>query len=265
MPFSFSNSFMGQMQGAWNKLRDLKGQLKNGILTEEQYADAAGAAGSDMAGSIMGGVSSGLSGLSSIIGGMTKSMEIADTSEYHNQIDDLSRLGSGGYSSYDQIMSDYGQLNSINLPDLQAIRGMSDGEKAGSVISSTLTGASTGLTVGGPWGAAAGAVVGLGAGLAGVFAGDAKARNEQKGLMLDMQFAQNNAKKNLDSALESQANYQFRSGLSHVARDGGKISRQQSLEEFAARALRKPKVRASEPRSFVRQHTEGGTMIRFKR
>lgn len=265
MAFSFSNSFIGQMHGSGNKLRDLKEQRKSGILTDEQYAEAAGAAGDELAGGIMSGVSAGLSGVSSLLGGMMKSMEIADTSEYHNQIDDLSRLGSGNYGSYDQIMSDYGRLNDISLPDFQAIRGMTDGEKAGSVISSTLTGASTGLTVGGPWGAAAGAVIGLGTGLAGIFSGDAKARNEQKGLMLDAQLAQTNAKRNLDSALENQANYQFRSGLSHVARDGGKISRQQSLEEFAARALRKPKVRASELRGFVRQHAEGGTMIRFKR
>ena len=265
MAFSFNNSFLGGMNASGNKLRDLKRQLNDGILTQEQYNDAASAANAEMSSSIMGGATSLMSGIGSLASGLMSSMKLGDTTKYHNQIAGLSNLGTGQYNSYEQLYQDYDRLGSLTLPTFKEIRGMNDGQKVGSVFSSALTGATTGLTVGGPWGALAGGVVGLGTGLLGVFEGDANARNEQKAIRLDSQYAMETGSRNLSAADERLKQYQFNSGLSRTMERGGKISRHQSLEEFAARALRKPRVRMSEPTArVIREHCKGGTIVRFK-
>ena len=255
-------SLFGQYQGYRGKLQELKKQ--------DNYDPNSAEAMDLKNGMASTGIQSALAigqGLGSIATTLLNSTNINDTTQYHNEINRLSRLGAEGYGSYDELFNDYSQLDSFVTPSFDEIRGMSDGQKVGAVGSSVLTGATTGLTVGGPWGAAAGAAVGLGLGLAGVFSGDQKADIEKQSLFLDGQQAYLDGKRNLDSATEGLLNWNFRNKSSRALAKGGPIERQQeSIQEFANRVMKKPKLRQRNPSAgFKRDVVEGGIRIRFKR
>ena len=216
------------------------------------------------------GISGGLAvlgGLEDITSNALTASHINDTPHYDWQINQLSQIGNRNYNTYDDIVQDYSLASITPNVDFDTVRGMSTGQKIGSVANSTLTGVSTGLTVGGIGGALAGAVVGLGGGLAGVLAGDANARLRIDELNTNAKIAQNKAMKNLFGATERLTDYNFRQAVSHIAKDGGKIKRKQmSIEEFAQMALSKPRMREHTVNTgIVREHCNGGTMIRFKK
>lgn len=258
------NSILSSLNTTSGKLKNLNSQYKNGTLTKEQYKDAASPLQNAMAGDIASGAIAGLGGLTNIIGTSMNMAQIGDTSQYDDAIADIKNIGQSNYTDFGQLSSDYARLSSPNF-DYDTIRGGSTAERIGGVGSSMLSGASAGLTIGGPWGAAAGALVGLGAGIGGWLAGDANAKTRMESLQVDAAIAQDDARRNLAAAGERMSEYNFRDGVSNVRKNGGNISRKQSIEDFAARVMKRPKVREGSPSVVIRQHCKGGTMVRIKR
>ena len=211
----------------------------------------------------------GLNGLTQIGTAASSIAGINDTTGYDNQIADIRNIGSTDYNSFDQLASDYTRLGdlqpNINYGD---IRGMTTGQKVGNVFSSTLSGAVAGNQIGGPVGAAVGGLVGLGAGAAGWLIGDHRAEQEERRLKQNAVLANQDAELNLDTAGERLKEYKFRSGVSHMAKNGGQIERrQETIQEFAERIKKKPIQRdySGGGGCIVRKHCNGGTMIRFKK
>ena len=205
-----------------------------------------------------------LSGVSDLASNVMNASQIGDTSLYDSQINSLNSLGYSPYSSYEQALGDYSQLGSFDV-ESSDIRGMNLGQKIGSVGSAALTGASTGSAFG-ALGTLIGGVIGAGAGLGGVFLGDMKAEREAARLSNESYLADNDARRRLEDRTENLTQYNFNSGIANMAERGGKIKKQQSLEDFAARALRKPRFR-EEPASsgYIRQKIDGGVRVRLKR
>lgn len=206
-------------------------------------------------------------GVMGIVDNFQNLSDIADTSGYWDDINEVENLGMSNYYDIDALSQDYARMANLNqMYDYSDIRGKNDGELAMGVGSSMLQGAAAGASFG-PYGAAAGAAIGLGAGLAGMFSGNRKARREQRYLEDRAEMAVNGANKNLNAAHEQLRDYQFRSGVSNRAADGGRIVRKnQSLQEFADKIFNRQRTNdSSRSVGIVRTHCNGGTMIRIKR
>lgn len=191
--------------------------------------------------------------------------QIEDTSGYRGMIDDYSLIGSRGASSFNQLANLYEQAGrGVALPTTQDIRGYSDGQKVGSVLTSVASGASAGAMFG-PWGALAGGVIGLGTGLTGMLVGNARAEREAERLATQQSIASKRVRSNLYGAGERLSDYKFRSGISNVAKKGGPL-RQQSIQEFASRVLNQPhRVAEGKPVSIQKHYCEGGLKISIKK
>lgn len=218
--------------------------------------------------SLLPKVTSGISGVTDILGNTMEAARIADTSGIDNQLSYINNLGRSRFGTYEQLNNEFSGIDSL-MPALNydQIRGMSDGQKVGNVLSSTLTGATTGLSVGGPWGALAGAVVGLGSGIGGVLAGDAKASTEYSRLKNDSKLAQIYAGKRYGAAQENLVNYNHRNEIANVSASGGSIARRQlSMKEFETMVNRRNKVKPKGPVvGIVREMCDGGVRVRIKR
>lgn len=239
---------------------DWLNENKNSFDNPSDYDSYAAQMKADKANAGISGALSVLNGLTSIAGTTMQNAQIGDTSQYERQIKELGLLGNGNYTSFDQLSSDYGRIDSIR-PDLDydTIRGGSDTQRAGNVLTSTISGASAGLSVGGPWGALAGAVVGLGSGIGGWIAGNTDARDKERSLRFDAKVASDDAVRNLNFAAENLTEYKFRSGVSNRADMGGRIDRYMSKAKKTAR--RAPDVPLV---NMVRMKKKGGTVIRLK-
>ncbi len=216
---------------------------------------------------VAGGIITGLTGATTLLSNAFKDAQIRDTSMQENQIADLSRAGAYNYNNYDQLANDYAQTN-FGGPNIsyQDIRGMTKGQQAGSVATSTLSGAATGLQIGGPWGALIGGGVGLLTGLGGVFSGNAAAKTKQESLNLQAQLAADSAQQNFAAAHERIGDNIHRQNAVNAVKNGGPISRQQSIKEYAEKVLRKggPMQRERKPSNVQRIMTNGGCVYRVK-
>lgn len=261
-------SFYDQFHNAGDAIDELNrlnaaGQLKD----DDQYNRYKALFSGQQGQAVAGGVIAGLGGLSSIATTAMGLGEINDTASYQNQIDRINRIGNQNYNSFDALSMDYARLGE-SQPNFsyQDVRGLTKGQIAGGIASSTLSGASAGLTIGGPWGAAIGGAIGLGAGVAGWLSGDDSARTEEQRLRTNAAMANENARLNLDAAGERLRDSQHRYNLQNVAREGGSLRKQETIEQFASRVLRKPRQKnASSSDRIVHQRCTGGTMIRFKK
>ena len=264
-----SEGFANQGMNATAALNALRGFGENSFDDPNVYRANEAALKASRGSAVAGGVTAGLEGLTGIVGGgiLGAQTDSSVVDRYQNEIDDINAIGRNGYSSFDQLASDYARLDNANTElSYDDIRGMNTGQKIGSVATTTLAGAAAGTSIMPGWGTLAGAVAGLGAGLGGIFAGDAKARNQKQNLEFNARMALDNATTNLNAASERLNDYQFRSGVSNRAAQGGKIQRRQmSLKEFADMVMEN-RTRHDSTRSagIIRQHCKGGTMVRIK-
>lgn len=259
--------FNDQRRNANAQMKALKSLNIGTDISQEQFDAAKSGIQSSNSSAIAGGIMAGLGGITDILNNTFNMAKIADTSGMENQIAEVGQIGNQQYSSFDQLNSDYNRLAASPMNfDYKDIRGKTDGELVGGVLSSTMSGAATGLTVGGPWGALAGAVVGLGSGIGGVIAGNNEAKRKQAQLALDARVASETAQQNLSLANENLMDYNFRAGVSNRAEFGGRFDRGITIQEFADRVMRKPR-RMESPRtsSIIRLHGEDGTIVRIKR
>jgi len=194
--------------------------------------------------------------------------QIKDTSAYHNQIAGINGLGMQKYGSFSDIDQDSHMIDDM-MPDASydKIRGMSDGQQLAAIGSGLAQGAITGYQVGGPWGAAAGAIIGAGSQLLGVVTGNGKAATELQSIEADSHLANLNAQRRLQRRRDELIDYNFNQGVINAVATGGPIERkQESIQEFAKRVMKKPQIRQRNPHtSFKRDVVEGGIRIRFKR
>lgn len=265
----YNQSFAGSYGNA-ARMRDLLGDqdyLDKNKISNENAALYDQALRAQQGQAVAGGIITGLTGATTLLSNAFKDAQIRDTSMQENQIADLSRAGAYNYNNYDQLANDYAQTN-FGGPNIsyQDIRGMSTGEQIGSVGTSTLSGAMTGLQIGGPWGALAGGVIGLGTGLGGVLTGNASARAKQQQLNLETDLAADAAHRNFAAAHERIGDNIHRQNAVNAVKNGGPISRQQSIKEYAENVLRKggPMRRERKPSNVQRIMTNGGCVYRVK-
>jgi hypothetical protein len=265
----FGPSFADQFRNAGDSIDELNRLNAAGEFegNQGQYDRYSALLKGQQGQAVAGGIIAGLGGLTNIASTAIGLADINDTQQYQNQIDSLGEIGNTDYNSYDQLAMDYARLRSSQPQfSYQDIRGKTDLEKAGGVLSAGLSGASTGLQIGGPWGALIGGVAGLGAGAIGWLEGDRKAKSEQRRLRQNAMVANDTAQINLDAAGERMLDRGHRYQMQNVAREGGSLRKQETIEQFASRVLRKPKQRSASPSNrIVHQHCAGGTMIRFKK
>ena len=208
-----------------------------------------------------------LNGITGIVNNTMQLSDIADTDYQQSQINQMGNIGRFNVNSYDQLNNQYGLIDSYQ-PDLSydTIRGGSQQERFGNLLTSVGQGAAAGAQVGGIWGGIAGGAIGLGAGVAGWLTGDRKAEDEQKRLRLESYIASDNALQNLQARAENLADYNFRNQVPRVQAEGGRIERKQtSLKEFADSVTNRSKTNPAHTAGIVREYCNGGVKIRIKR
>jgi hypothetical protein len=260
-------SIIDQYRNASNSLGVLNGIPigEEGGISQEQYDKYSSFIKGQQGQAVAGGVMAGLGGLTNIASTAVNLGGINDTSQYQNEINDMARIGSTDYNSYDQLAMDYGRLRN-SQPDFsyQDIRGKTDLEKAGGVLSAGLAGANAGMQIGGPWGALVGGAIGLGGGAIGWLTGDELARNEKSKLRVNADLANTSAQMNLEAAGERMQDREHRYQMQNVVADGGPIERKHS--SYASSRMRKPRQKEETPSSRItRQYCNGGVKIRIKR
>ncbi len=261
------NNYISQIANARESLGALKGM--DGI-SAEQANKMQSAFNSEALSGTLGMVGAIGNGLGSIASTAMDAASTADLTQQNNTVAQMGQIGRGNYGSFDDIQQDYTQLgqlgNSLDY-SYDTVRGKSNGELAGDVLSTTATGAMTGLQVGGPWGALAGAVVGLGAGLGGVFTGNAKAKMEASLGQANANRATAIAQQNINTNSDNLRNSNFNNAFANRAARGGQLEKKTlNVKEFSEMVLNRQR-QADRTRSLgiVRQHCKGGTMIRIKR
>jgi hypothetical protein len=258
------NILLNDYRNARQRLGGLD-KLYDGVVKDNNYnlvsAGLKGQASTALAG--MG--TAGLSAATGIAGNAMQAAQIGDTSAYENALADYADFGNYNYVNYDQLANDMSQNYLAPMPTYEDIRGMSNGEKAGNIVSSTLQGATAGLQIGGPIGAAVGGVAGLlGSGI-GVIAGNRKAQRKQDALEAQATIAQATSNMNFQAAHERIGDYQNRKGVVNAAEKGGQMDRKQSITEFANRKLGKPKYNEQHFPSITRTTVDGGVRVRIRK
>lgn len=111
-----------------------------------------------------------------------------------------------------------------------------------------------------------GAGVGLLTGLGGVFAGNRAAETRQQTLALQADLAADSAQRNFEAAHERIGDNIHRQNAVNAVKNGGPISRQQSIKEYADKVLRKggPMQRERKPSNVQRIMKNGGCVYRVK-
>ena len=235
-------------------------------------------AGGGNLGNILGGIAGGVSGIATTAiqaAQIDADSQQAKLQEAANQQTDASTL-----SELQNLWSN-SLLADTDLTD-NAIRGMTNGQKAGSILSATAQGATAGAVLG-PWGALAGGVVGLGSGVAGVLVGDAKARREAARLNREGALTNMNLLDNVQNSAEMIKERELNQALINRAADGGKIyikpskrgtftaaAKQRGLgvQEFASRVLANPdnyseamRKKAQFAKNASKWHSYGGPLF----
>lgn len=175
-------------------------------------------AGGGNLGNILGGIAGGVSGIATTAiqaaqidadSQQAKLQEAANQQTNASTLSELQNLWGNSLLADTDITSN-------------AIRGMTNGQKTGSILSATAQGATAGAVLG-PWGALAGGVIGLGSGVAGVLAGDAKARREAARLNREGALANMNLLENVQNSAEMIKERELNQALINRVANGGKI------------------------------------------
>lgn len=260
-----NNSFLGDYRNA----NAMLGKLDN-LYAGNEFKDPTtydklsyGLKG-QRANAIAGGAIAGLTGATQLANNAMQAAQINDMSGYRNQLQDYVDYSNYNYNSYDQLSNAMSQNYLEPVPSLDDIRGMSTGQKIGTVASSTLQGAQAGMQIGGPIGAAIGGAAGLISAGVGVLTGNKKAQNEQTALNAQATLAQYDADLNFAAAHERISDYNTRKGVANAAAKGGAIDRKQSITSFANRVLGTPRQKDNHSSGITRTNVEGGVRIRIR-
>lgn len=209
-------------------------------------------------------VSSVLGGVAGLVDNYNQGSSIQDTNSLEEQINQYGQIGSGKYNTFEQLASDYSLLGQTPDIDEDDIRGMSDGQKLGTLASGMATGAAAGAAFGGI-GAAVGAGIGAITSGIGLLNGNNEAEERAQYLNNLQTIADRTARINLSNAHEDLLERNQREGLYNLSAHGGQILRKTSLKEFTDKVLNARKANdVSHSAGIVRTKCNGGTMIRIK-
>ena len=257
----FGPSYADQFRNAAAGLRALDESGADGAL-KDKYSSAFK---SQQASAVLGGGIAAINGLTSILGTRQSLASTNDTDWYDNQVNQLYDVGRTNYDSFDQLASDYTRLGYTPDITFNDVRGMNTGQKIAGVGSSVLSGVTSGYQVGGIYGAIAGGLIGFGTGVEGWVSGDEEAKNKVNISKNNAANANEVAMVNLDAAGERHKEYKFRNAVPNVKEEGGIISRQKLISDFARRVYTNQKQNdRTHSAGFKRKKTEGGTMVRIK-
>lgn len=191
--------------------------------------------------------------------------QLRDTTGIQNQIDEVSRAGSGNYYDYNQIGQ---EMAGIYAPRVKHsdVSAMSSGQRAGNVLGQTAQMAAAGSTfgpVGGILGGVAGFAKGLIDNLQGSFAEDV----HQEYLNLQARKATQNMQNNFAAATENLSDRIARNRSSNVAANGGQIQRKQlSAKDFADVILKRKALNdVTRSSDIMHKRCNGGLMVRIKK
>ena len=222
--------------------------------------------------SLVSSTSAAIGGIAGLVENYDRGASIQDTESLENQIQAYGNIGRGTYNDYDQLASDFGQLDLTPDIDEDEIRGLTTGQKWGNLASGTATGLSAGAAVGSiipGIGTGIGAAVGAGIGAItsglSILAGDEEARRQKEYLEDLKSVASQKATINLGLAHEDIRERQNREGIYNLSAQGGQIKRMSSLQEFADTVLGSSKKNdVSHSARIIRSKCKGGTMVRVK-
>ena len=253
----------------------LRNARRTGRETLRKYkADnpAADESGAFEMNSLVPTVSAAIGGVTGLVENYDRGSSIQDTEGLENQIQEYGNIGRGTYNDYDQLASDFGQLDLAPDIDEDEIRGMTTGQKWGNLASGAATGLSAGAAIGSiipGIGTGIGAAVGAGIGAItsglSILAGDEEARRQKEYLENLKSVASQKATINLGLAHEDLRERQNREGIYNLSAQGGRINRGESIQKFADRVMKRPRVNDSSASTVKVRHGEGGTIIRIKR
>lgn len=220
---------------------------------------------------INGLITSGLGAINGITGMVATGQQLRDVQEtpwFDVQLDSLQGLGSRDYSDNASLANAMAQANYGVRQNYQDVRGLTKGQEAGLIGSSALSGAAAGHAIGknfGVWGDIIGTGIGaIGGTISGFVNRDAGRRAARIQTDFDnaqVGIAQYNAGSTFRSEGEEIADFNNRSHIGHVVKNGGKIEREQeTLEHFAERVLGKKS-------SILPQRVlcKGGVRVKIKR
>ena len=260
-----NNSFLGDYRNAHAALGKLNDLYANNTFDDPTYYDkmSAGLRG-QMGSSVAGSLISGLSGATGIVNNAMQATKLGDTSAYENELEDYVDYSNYNFANYDQLSNAMSQNYLSVMPSYEDIRGMSNGEKAGNVLSSTLRGAQSGMQIGGPIGAAIGAGAGLLTSGLSIISGDKAADRKQQQLNAQASLAQYSANQNFAAAHERIGDYNNRKGVVNAVAKGGPIDRKQSITSFANRVLGSAKAKERTASNITRSSVDGGLKVRIR-
>lgn len=259
------NSFYAQGRNAQKGINAISGGIEG--VEDADIQKAVGSLKSQKAASAVGGISTAIGGIGDILNTSMDMAQIEDTSTQHNQIDSMATIGTGDYSSYGDILTDYTRLSQMQ-PDTSydSIRGGSTVERIGGVGKNIASGAMTGYQVGGPWGALAGAVVGLGAGIGGWITGNQNAKAESALLKAEYNNNQQIAQNNILKSTDKMAGIQFSNMYKNRMAEGGRLKKQADLRTFADAIMNRRKAAdVTHSAGIEKKYVDGGLMIRIKK
>lgn len=187
-----------------------------------------------------------------------------DTSRYEAQLRNMSGRFGRNYYDNDAVIQDMLDMPTgfnVSEDDLNPTAGQS----VGRVAAGALQGASAGSALG-TVGAAVGAVAGGGATLLGDLYG--RQGNKYRADMLDynQDYQRRMNSLAMSTAADQAHDYQFGQAWKGRKAAGGRIEREgQTIQEFADRVLKRQRASdITHSAGIVRQHCNGGTMIRIK-
>ena len=200
-----------------------------------------------------------LNGVNSILGTSMRAAQINENPEFNVQLNDLQNYATRDYDNYEQLSEDMSHMNAGFQQDYGKVRGMTNGQRWGTVGSSALAGAAAGSQFG--WiGSLVGGAIGAGAGFLGVKTGDNRAGIQTRYDNTQVGLARNNALATAASEHENIADFNHRNLARNVVRNGGQIEKkQETVQQFANRVLGKKN-------SILPQRTlcKGGVMVKIR-
>lgn len=215
----------------------------------------------------------GLAGLGLLAQGNAQLASMPNQNSFLYDVNTNFDLGNRNYGSFDQINNDMNNAVFGKRFSTRDVLGRTDGQQALGVASNALSGTAYGATAGsmfGPVGTAIGAGAGLLIGaIPSLFtAGEAK---RKASIMRDYYNLQSQASDqaaitNYNSAYERLNDNNNRLRQINVSANGGKVEKKPlTLKEFADKVLSNQNRDATRAAGIIRQHKDGGTVIRIKK
>lgn len=171
----------------------------------------------------IGGVFSGLQGLSGIYDASKALATTHGVEDIENQLEDVKSTTYAMGNNNSLLDSWYSNPESVDI-NYDTVRGMRSSDVAGGILGATGQGAMTGLQVGGPWGALIGGAVGLLSSGAGAIAGHFNTKYDVERLKKEQEKAEKQRAVNFETAITGTQKMNIKNNMSNYFDLGGHSS-----------------------------------------